>query len=100
MDLSLVIMAAGLGSRFGGTKQLVEVGPNGEAFLDFAIKDGRAAGCHQVVLIIRSDIEADVRAVVRRRTMLGDRQAFGVEFMAESTEERTALQWLYMQAMG
>ncbi len=61
MDLSLVIMAAGLGSRFGGTKQLVEVGPNGEAFLDFAIKDGRAAGCSQVVLIIRTDIEADVQ---------------------------------------
>ena len=67
MDLSLVIMAAGLGSRFGGTKQLVEVGPNGEAFLDFAIKDARAAGCSQVVLIIRSDIEADVQAHLERQ---------------------------------
>ena len=67
MDLSLVIMAAGLGSRFGGTKQLVEVGPNGEAFLDFAIKDGRAAGCNQVVLIIRTDIEADVKAHLERQ---------------------------------
>lgn len=67
MELSLVIMAAGLGSRFGGTKQLVEVGPNGEAFLDFAIADGRAAGCTQVVLIIRSDIEADVRAHLERQ---------------------------------
>ena len=62
-----MIMAAGLGSRFGGTKQLVEVGPNGEAFLDFAILDGRAAGCTQIVLIIRSDIEADVRAHLERR---------------------------------
>ncbi len=67
MDLSLVIMAAGLGSRFGGTKQLVEVGPNGEAFLDFAIQDGRAAGCSQVVLIIRTDIEDDVRAHLERQ---------------------------------
>lgn len=67
MELSLVIMAAGLGSRFGGTKQLVDVGPNGEAFLDFAIADGRAAGCTQVVLIIRSDIEADVRAHLERQ---------------------------------
>lgn len=67
MELSLVIMAAGLGSRFGGTKQLVEVGPNGEAFLDFAIIDGRAAGCTNVVLIIRSDIEADVRAHLERQ---------------------------------
>lgn len=62
-----MIMAAGLGSRFGGTKQLVEVGPNGEAFLDFAILDGRAAGCTQVVLIIRSDIEDDVRGHLERR---------------------------------
>jgi len=60
-------MAAGLGSRFGGTKQLVEVGPNGEAFLDFAIQDGRAAGCNRVVLIIRTDIEADVRAHLERQ---------------------------------
>ncbi len=67
MDISLVIMAAGLGSRFGGTKQLVEVGPNGEAFLDFAILDGRAAGCTNVVLIIRSDIEADVRGHLERQ---------------------------------
>jgi bifunctional N-acetylglucosamine-1-phosphate-uridyltransferase/glucosamine-1-phosphate-acetyltransferase GlmU-like protein len=67
MQLSLMIMAAGLGSRFGGTKQLVEVGPNGEAFLDFAIKDGRAAGCDQVVLIIRSDIEDDVRGHLMRQ---------------------------------
>ncbi|MGI9606432.1 MAG: NTP transferase domain-containing protein [Acidimicrobiales bacterium] len=67
MDLSLVIMAAGLGSRFGGTKQLVDVGPNGEAFLDFAIKDGRAAGCTQVVLIIRSDIEEDVKGHLVRQ---------------------------------
>lgn len=67
MEISLVIMAAGLGSRFGGTKQLVEIGPNGEAFLDFAIKDGRAAGCSQVILIIRSDIEADVRNHLQRQ---------------------------------
>ena len=61
MGTSLVIMAAGLGSRFGGTKQLVEVGPNGEAFFDLAINDVRAAGCEKVVLIIRTDLEADVR---------------------------------------
>lgn len=57
----LVIMAAGLGSRFGGVKQLARVGPNGEAFLDLSIIDGLAAGFGEVVLIVRSDIEADVR---------------------------------------
>ena len=58
---TLVVMAAGLGSRFGGTKQLAQVGPNGEAFLDFAIADAAAAGADRVVLIVRSDIEADVQ---------------------------------------
>lgn len=56
----LVVMAAGLGSRFGGVKQLARVGSSGEAFLDFAIKEARAAGFGQVVMIVRSDIEADV----------------------------------------
>ena len=58
---TLVVMAAGLGSRFGGTKQLAQVGPNGEAFLDFAIIDARGAGAKRVVIIVRSDIEADVQ---------------------------------------
>ena len=61
VSLSLVVMAAGLGSRFGGTKQLAEIGADGEAFLDFAIYDARAAGIDNVVLIIRGDIEEDVR---------------------------------------
>ncbi len=61
MSLTLVVMAAGLGSRFGGTKQLAVVGAHGEAFLDFAIRDAVDAGAGKVVLIVRSDIEADVR---------------------------------------
>ncbi len=61
MSLTLVVMAAGLGSRFGGIKQLAEIGPNGEAFLDFAITDAVDAGADKVVLIVRSDIEADVQ---------------------------------------
>lgn len=54
-------MAAGVGSRFGGTKQLAVVGTEGEAFLDFAIHDAVDAGVGSVVLIVRSDIEDDVR---------------------------------------
>ena len=57
----LVIMAAGLGSRFGGVKQLARVGPAGEAFLDLSIIDARRSGFGQVVLIVRGDIEHDVR---------------------------------------
>ena len=61
MSLTLVVMAAGLGSRFGGTKQLAVIGADGEAFLDFAINDALAAGMDRVVLIVRGDIEDDVR---------------------------------------
>lgn len=63
----MVVMAAGLGSRFGGTKQLAEVGPDGEAFLDFSIIDAAAAGIDRVVLIVRRDIEDDVRRHIDRR---------------------------------
>jgi dTDP-glucose pyrophosphorylase len=65
MDLALVIMAAGLGSRFGGNKQLVEVGPNGEVFFDFAIADARAAGADRVVLIVRREFHDIVEQHVR-----------------------------------
>ena len=62
-----MIMAAGLGSRFGGVKQLAGVGPDGETILDFSIRDGVAAGFGPIVLIVRSDIEADVRDTVDDR---------------------------------
>jgi len=54
-------MAAGLGSRFGGVKQLAKVGPNDEAFLDLSIKDAIAVGFTDVVMIVRTDIEQDVK---------------------------------------
>jgi len=59
-------MAAGLGSRFGGTKQLAEVGPSGEAVLDYTIADARAAGFGPVVLIVRSEIAELVAAHLAR----------------------------------
>jgi MobA-like NTP transferase protein len=65
--LSLVVMAAGIGSRFGGTKQLARVGSNGEAFLDFSITDAMVAGVEKVVLIVRTGIEDDVRRHVEPR---------------------------------
>lgn len=57
-------MAAGLGSRFGGTKQLADVGPNGEAFLDFSIRDGAAAGFDEIVIIVRTEIADAVQSHV------------------------------------
>ncbi|MFN0088794.1 MAG: NDP-sugar synthase [Acidimicrobiales bacterium] len=67
MDLTLLVLAAGLGSRFGGAKQLAEVGPNGEALLDYTLDDARAAGFARVVLIVRSDLEGLVAEHLARR---------------------------------
>ena len=64
---TLVVMAAGIGSRFGGTKQLASVGPDGEAFLDFAMADAVAAGADKAVLVVRSQIEDDVRRHIETR---------------------------------
>ena len=61
-DTSLLILAAGLGSRFGGDKQLVAVGPDGEAFLDYAIRDGLQAGVERIVVVTRTGLEAPLRA--------------------------------------
>jgi hypothetical protein len=59
-------MAAGVGSRFGGTKQLAEVGPSGEAVLDYTLADALGAGFRRVVLVVRTDLRAPVVAHLRR----------------------------------
>ena len=75
---TLVVMAAGIGRRFGGDKQLVEVGPGGETFLDYAIDAAVRAGTSKVVLVVRSEIESDLRAHVDARH--GDLQRGGIDF--------------------
>ena len=65
---ALVIMAAGIGSRFGkGIKQLAPVGPNGEIIMDYSIHDALEAGFNKVVFIIRKDIEEEFRKVIGNR---------------------------------
>ena len=66
MKSSLVLMAAGLGSRFGGTKQLVPIGKKGETLLDFTIQDALHAGITNVVIIVRSEIASDMKSHVQR----------------------------------
>ncbi len=67
-DITLVIMAAGIGSRFGERiKQLEPIGPNGELMMDYAVSDALRAGFTHVVLIIRRDIEALVREKIGNR---------------------------------
>ena len=59
MKTTLVIMAAGIGSRFGGgIKQLAPVGLNGEIIMDYSIHDAIEAGFNKIVFIIRKDIKA------------------------------------------
>lgn len=55
--LTLVIMAAGIGSRYGGLKQVDPIGPNGEIIIDYSLFDARRAGIEHVVFIIRHDLE-------------------------------------------
>lgn len=57
MGISLLVLAAGMGSRYGGLKQLDEVGPSGETIIDYSIYDAMRAGFTKVVFIIRRDIE-------------------------------------------
>ena len=64
---TLVIMAAGMGSRFGGIKQLEPVGPSGEIILDYSVYDAIEAGFQKVVFIIRKDIEEDFKKVIGSR---------------------------------
>lgn len=64
MQPTLVIMAAGIGSRFGGLKQLAPVGAHGEPIIAFSLYDAIEAGFRHVVFIIKEEIEADFRALV------------------------------------
>ena len=67
MNLTLVVLAAGIGNRYGGLKQMDPVGPSGEFILDYAVFDAQRAGFDKVVFVIRKDIEADFRAIVGSR---------------------------------
>ena len=68
MNATLIIMAAGIGSRFGtGIKQLAKMAPNGEIIMDFSIYDAKAAGFTKVVFVIRKAIEAEFKEVIGNR---------------------------------
>lgn len=65
MKITLIIMAAGIGSRFGtGIKQLAKMGLNDEIIIDYSIYDAKEAGFNKVVIIIRKDIEDEFKQVI------------------------------------
>ena len=79
---TLVIMAAGMGSRFGGPKQITPVDPQGHIIIDFSLFDAWRAGFRKVVFIIKREMEADFREVI------GDRmeQYFEVTYVYQDGE--------------
>ena len=86
-NITLVIMAAGIGSRFGGgIKQLEPVGPNGEIIMDYSIHDALEAGCNKVVFIIRKDIEKDFKEIIGKRI----EKIVPVEYAYQSVDELPA----------
>ncbi len=67
MSLTLVVLAAGVGSRYGGPKQVDRVGPGGATLLDYAAFDARRAGFDRCVLVVREGMEAEMREAVGDR---------------------------------
>ena len=79
----LVILAAGMGSRFGGLKQVQPVGPAGELIIEYSVYDALRAGFSRLVLVIRQDIEADFRSTIGRRL----EERIEVKYVFQETEK-------------
>ena len=80
----LVVMAAGMGSRYGGLKQIDPVGPSGEAILDYSLYDARRAGFKTVVFIIKHEIEQTFKEAVGARAV---RAGFEVRYAYQQLEK-------------
>lgn len=85
-DATLVVMAAGMGSRFGGLKQLEPMGPSGESILDFSVYDAKKAGFTKVVFVIKKAIEAEFKEKVGRRI----EEKIAVEYVFQETDRLPA----------
>ncbi len=82
MNTTLVVMAAGMGSRFGGLKQVEPVGKNGEAILNFSVYDAKAAGFNKVVFVIKHAIEKDFKELVGKKI----EKMIDVEYVFQETD--------------
>lgn len=80
----LVVMAAGMGSRYGGLKQIDPVGPSGEAIIDYSLYDARRAGFETVVFIIKHEIEAAFKEAVGARAV---RAGFEVRYAYQQLDK-------------
>ena len=66
-NMTLMVMAAGMGSRFGGLKQIEPVGPEGQVILEYSVYDALEAGFDKAVFIIKKEIETDFRNIIGKR---------------------------------
>ena len=66
-EKALVVMAAGMGSRFGGLKQIEPVGPNGEFIIDYSVYDAKRAGFTKVVFVIKKELEETFKETIGKR---------------------------------
>lgn len=84
MNTTLIIMAAGIGSRFGeGIKQLAQMGPNGEIIMDYSIHDAKEAGFNKVVFIIRKDIFKEFEVIIGNRI----KEQIDVEYVFQELDD-------------
>lgn len=98
---TLVVLAAGLGRRFGGLKQLAAVGPDGEALLDITIADAAAAGFGEALLVVRPAIAAEVLTHARRRAPIPVRTVEqGPDGPAQRTRPRPEVPWGTAEAVA
>lgn len=86
INATLIVMAAGMGSRFGGLKQVEPVGPNGQAILDFSVYDAKRAGFNKVVFIIKKQIEEEFKRLVGSRI----EKQIAVEYVFQETDRLPA----------
>jgi dTDP-glucose pyrophosphorylase len=81
---TLVILAAGMGSRYGGLKQLDSIGPSGEVILDYSIFDAIRAGFDKIVFVIRKEFEADFKEKITNK--FGDKVNYVFVYQSVNTE--------------
>ena len=83
---TLLVLAAGMGSRYGGLKQIDPVGPNGETIIDYSIYDALRAGFGKLVFVIRKEIEEPFKEIVGRRF----EKRIAVEYVLQELEKLPA----------
>src|SRR5579871_2130032 len=83
---TLLVLAAGMGSRYGGLKQIDPVGPSGETIIDYSIFDAMRAGFGKLVFVIRKDIEQQFREIVGARF----EQRIAVEYVYQELDKLPA----------